>query len=35
MSDNFEDFINDLEAAPQPVCSISPDNAEDCEACGA
>jgi hypothetical protein len=29
---SFDDWINDLEEAPQPTCNI--ENPEDCEACG-
>lgn len=32
MSDTFADFVNELENAEQPVCSM--ENPEDCEACG-
>ena len=32
MNDDFEDFINELDEAPQPSCNL--DNPEDCEACG-
>ena len=28
----FDNWLNDLEEAPQPTCNI--DNPEDCEACG-
>jgi hypothetical protein len=28
----FEDWMEELEDAPQPSCNI--DNPEDCEACG-
>ena len=29
---NFDEWLNQLEEAPQPTCSI--ENGEDCEACG-
>lgn len=29
---SFEDYLKELEEAPQPTCNI--DNQEDCEACG-
>jgi hypothetical protein len=32
-SNDFEDFVNELENKEQPTCNI--DNPEDCEACGA
>lgn len=32
MKDDFEDFVNQLEQADQPVCNL--ENPEDCEACG-
>ena len=32
MTEDFEDFIKELEQAEQPTCNI--DNPEDCEACG-
>jgi hypothetical protein len=32
MTDDFEDFVDELTQAEQPACSI--DNPEDCEACG-
>lgn len=31
-SNEFEDFVNELENKEQPTCNI--DNPEDCEACG-
>jgi hypothetical protein len=31
-SNDFEDFVNELENKEQPTCNI--DNPEDCEACG-
>lgn len=30
--DNFADWLNELEKAPQPACSI--DNPEGCDSCG-
>lgn len=37
MSDNnnnsFEDFLKELEEAPQPTCNI--ENPEECDSCGA
>ena len=32
MKDDFEDFVNQLEQAEQPVCNL--ENPEECEACG-
>ena len=32
MSDDFNDFIKELENQQQPTCNI--DSPEDCEACG-
>ncbi len=32
MSDDFNDFVKELENQEQPTCNI--DNPEDCEACG-
>lgn len=32
MTDDFQDFVNQLSEAEQPVCNL--DNPEDCEACG-
>lgn len=32
-SNDFEDFVEQLENKEQPTCNI--DNPEDCEACGA
>lgn len=32
MSDDFNDFIKELENQVQPTCNI--ENPEDCEACG-
>ena len=32
-SNDFEDFVNELETKEQPTCNI--ENPEDCEACGA
>lgn len=32
MSDSFADFVNELETAEQPTCSM--ENPEECEACG-
>jgi len=32
MKDDFQDFVNQLEQADQPVCNL--ENPEDCEACG-
>lgn len=32
MSDNFADFINELETMEQPSCNL--ENPEECEACG-
>lgn len=29
---SFDDWLNELEEAPQPTCNI--ENPEDCEACG-
>lgn len=31
-SNDFEDFVNELENKEQPTCNI--ENPEDCEACG-
>jgi len=31
-SNDFEDFVNELENKEQPSCNI--ENPEDCEACG-
>jgi hypothetical protein len=31
-SNDFEDFVNELENKDQPTCNI--ENPEDCEACG-
>jgi hypothetical protein len=32
LSNDFEDFVNELENKEQPSCNI--ENPEDCEACG-
>jgi hypothetical protein len=32
VSDDFADFINELESKDQPTCNL--ENPEDCEACG-
>ena len=32
MTDDFENFVNQLAEAEQPVCNL--ENPEDCEACG-
>ncbi len=33
MNDDFNDWVSELEEAPQPACNI--DDPENCDSCGA